>query len=123
MALHPVFLRFARVLLLAALASPQWLAAASAANAFTGRWALTIPNGSAGWLEIKEEKGWYDGDAEDADDLPVVRSKGAGTREQPARFTAGSNDPELELEVDAVCVRLSDLCRYAFSIVRMNEGK
>ena len=30
-------------------------------EAFVGRWALTIPNGAAGWLEIKREKGWYDG--------------------------------------------------------------
>ena len=30
-------------------------------EAFVGRWALTIPNGAAGWLEIKKEKGYYDG--------------------------------------------------------------
>lgn len=28
---------------------------------FLGRWALTIPGGGAGWLEIKQEGGWYDG--------------------------------------------------------------
>ncbi|MGD0539020.1 MAG: DUF1080 domain-containing protein [Verrucomicrobiota bacterium] len=28
---------------------------------FLGRWALTIPGGGAGWLEIKKESGWYDG--------------------------------------------------------------
>jgi hypothetical protein len=28
---------------------------------FLGRWALTIPGGAAGWLEIKKEKGYYDG--------------------------------------------------------------
>ena len=30
-------------------------------EAFIGRWALTIPGGAAGWLEIKKEKGYYDG--------------------------------------------------------------
>ncbi|MDO8542668.1 MAG: DUF1080 domain-containing protein [Opitutaceae bacterium] len=30
-------------------------------EAFLGRWALTIPGGRAGWLEVKQEKGWYDG--------------------------------------------------------------
>ncbi|MBL9127484.1 MAG: DUF1080 domain-containing protein [Verrucomicrobiales bacterium] len=28
---------------------------------FLGRWALTIPGGGAGWLEIRKEKGYYDG--------------------------------------------------------------
>ena len=38
------------------------LAAVAAPNeAFVGRWALTLPNGTAGWLEIKKEKGFYDG--------------------------------------------------------------
>ncbi len=38
------------------------LAAFAAPNeAFLGRWALTLPNGAAGWLEIKKEKGYYDG--------------------------------------------------------------
>jgi hypothetical protein len=38
------------------------LGAATANNdAFLGRWALTIPTGAAGWLEIKKENGWLDG--------------------------------------------------------------
>lgn len=28
---------------------------------FLGRWALTLPNGRAGWLEITRQDGWYDG--------------------------------------------------------------
>lgn len=37
-----------------------WLARAD--DAFVGRWALTIPGGGAGWLEIRKEAGgWYDG--------------------------------------------------------------
>jgi hypothetical protein len=28
---------------------------------FFGRWALTIPGGGAGWLEIRDAGGWYDG--------------------------------------------------------------
>jgi len=28
---------------------------------FLGRWALTLPNGAAGWLEVKKEKGYFDG--------------------------------------------------------------
>jgi hypothetical protein len=34
---------------------------AAANDAFLGRWALTIPGGGAGWLEVKKENGWYDG--------------------------------------------------------------
>jgi hypothetical protein len=30
-------------------------------SAFVGRWALTIPGGAAGWLEVKKENGWFDG--------------------------------------------------------------
>src|SRR5690606_4259800 len=30
-------------------------------EAVLGTWALTLPNGAAGWLEIKKERGWYDG--------------------------------------------------------------
>lgn len=41
------------------------LAGASVAAAdpadYVGRWALTIPGGGAGWLEIRKEGGWYDG--------------------------------------------------------------
>lgn len=33
----------------------------AAGNPFAGRWALTIPGGGAGWLEIREETGWLDG--------------------------------------------------------------
>lgn len=39
------------------LASPL---ASPANDAFLGRWALTIPDGGAGWLEVRKEKGWYD---------------------------------------------------------------
>ena len=35
--------------------------AAAPNEGFLGRWALTLPNGAAGWLEIKKEKGYYDG--------------------------------------------------------------
>jgi hypothetical protein len=37
------------------------LRAAAAGDGFIGRWALTIPGGAAGWLEVKKENGWYDG--------------------------------------------------------------
>ena len=37
------------------------LAAAPAADPFIGRWALTIPGGAAGWLEITKQNGWFDG--------------------------------------------------------------
>lgn len=33
----------------------------AADQSFLGRWALTIPGGRAGWLEIKQERGWLDG--------------------------------------------------------------
>jgi len=37
------------------------LHAAQPSDALLDRWALTIPGGSAGWLELKKENGWYDG--------------------------------------------------------------
>jgi hypothetical protein len=37
------------------------LRAAAAADPFLGRWALTLPGGAAGWLEVKQESGWLDG--------------------------------------------------------------
>jgi hypothetical protein len=36
-------------------------AAAPASDPFLGRWALTISNGAAGWLEVKRQNGWFDG--------------------------------------------------------------
>lgn len=47
--------------LAAALLLTGSLWAAAPADAFLGRWALTIPNGAAGWLEVKREAGWLDG--------------------------------------------------------------
>ncbi len=37
------------------------LRAAPAGDGLVGRWALTLPGGSAGWLEVKKENGWIDG--------------------------------------------------------------
>lgn len=34
---------------------------ARANEAFFGRWALTIPGGGAGWLELRKESGYFDG--------------------------------------------------------------
>jgi hypothetical protein len=36
-------------------------AATPGPDAFVGRWALTIPGGAAGWLEITKESSWFDG--------------------------------------------------------------
>jgi hypothetical protein len=41
------------------LAGSVWGLAAD--ESFLGRWALTIPGGGAGWLEIKQENGYLDG--------------------------------------------------------------
>jgi hypothetical protein len=35
--------------------------AASSAEDFTGRWALDLAGGGAGWLEISPQAGWFDG--------------------------------------------------------------
>ena len=51
---------FRRLLSTCALATSLH-AAAPANDGFFGRWALTIPGGGAGWLEITQEKGWFDG--------------------------------------------------------------
>ena len=37
------------------------LRATAPGDAFLGRWALTVPGGDPGWLEVRREKGWYDG--------------------------------------------------------------
>ena len=50
----------ARTLLTGALFTAGWVQAQDG-SAFLGRWALTTPDKQAGWLEIKQEKGWYDG--------------------------------------------------------------
>jgi hypothetical protein len=44
-----------------ALSSGLRAAAAPANDPFFGRWALTLPGGGAGWLEVKKESGWLDG--------------------------------------------------------------
>ena len=35
--------------------------AMAAENEFAGRWALDLPEGRAGWLEIQPQDGWFDG--------------------------------------------------------------
>ena len=52
--------RFSTALLVTGLLTAT-AAPASPGEPFAGRWALTIPGGHAGWLEIKAENGWYDG--------------------------------------------------------------
>ena len=57
--------RLPRPLLLAALlaaAAPLFAAAPAApADPLLGRWGLALPNGGAGWLELKAQDGWVDG--------------------------------------------------------------
>ena len=58
-----LFLRRVRLLLVWSLLACSLRAAANdaAVSPLLGRWGLTLPNGSAGWLEVKKENGWYDG--------------------------------------------------------------
>lgn len=58
--MHSPAPRFTRLACLFSLVAGSLLTA-SANDAFVGRWALTIPGGGAGWLEIRKENGWYDG--------------------------------------------------------------
>ncbi len=55
------FSRFPGLVITALILGGAIQAAPAADQGFFGRWALTIPNGRAGWLEIKQEQGWYDG--------------------------------------------------------------
>ena len=55
--LHPLA-ALAGALLLTLSASA---AAPAAAGPLAGRWALTLPNGAAGWLEVADRGGWLDG--------------------------------------------------------------
>lgn len=50
-----------RGLALALLFAGGFRAAVTASDAFVGQWALTIPNGAAGWLEVKKENGRLSG--------------------------------------------------------------
>src|SRR5688572_26234670 len=50
-----------RGLVVALVMSGGLRAAVTGNDAFLGRWALTIPSGAAGWLEVKKENGWFDG--------------------------------------------------------------
>lgn len=50
-----------RTVLLSLVFMPVLAMSLSAADAVFGRWALTLPNGGAGWLEVVERDGWYDG--------------------------------------------------------------
>ncbi len=50
-----------RACVLAVFTAAGLQAAAPAAEQFLGRWALTIPGGGAGWLEVKQERGFLDG--------------------------------------------------------------
>lgn len=36
-------------------------AASATGSDFAGRWALELPRGGAGWLEIESQEGWFDG--------------------------------------------------------------
>jgi hypothetical protein len=57
-----LFRRFGSLALCCLVASMLSAAAPAAATSpFLGRWALTLPNGGAGWLEVTKENGWYDG--------------------------------------------------------------
>jgi hypothetical protein len=50
-----------RGLLVAGVLAAGLRAATPRDNPFFGRWALTISGGGAGWLEVTNENGWYDG--------------------------------------------------------------
>lgn len=52
---------FHLALLSAALVLPALAATAQDVAPFLGRWALTIPGGRAGWLEVSQEDGYLDG--------------------------------------------------------------
>jgi hypothetical protein len=57
--IRPSVFSTCRLLLVSLLASTNLAAAAK--DAFVGRWALNLPGDRAGWLEVRQEKGWYDG--------------------------------------------------------------
>ncbi|MBL9205076.1 MAG: DUF1080 domain-containing protein [Opitutaceae bacterium] len=60
MSTRPILSRLLRTFVLVGSISTA-LFAAPAKNPLLDRWALNLPNGAAGWLEIKQEKGWLDG--------------------------------------------------------------
>eukprot|EP01034_Spumella_vulgaris_P009354 gene9354-11874_t len=49
--------RLSLIMVLLTLAAPGF----AATESLLGRWALTLGNGRAGWLEIRQEAGWLDG--------------------------------------------------------------
>lgn len=55
------FRRVVRRSVLSAGLLPVWMCVYGAGiDDYLGRWALTIPGGGAGWLEVRRENGWYD---------------------------------------------------------------
>lgn len=50
-----------RIFLFSLVASASLTVVAQDIAPFLGRWALTIPSGRAGWLEVTQEKGYLDG--------------------------------------------------------------
>lgn len=61
---NPTRFSLAAIGLAGALVFAHGLRAAAPAGGpepFLGRWALSLPGGSAGWLEVKKEGGWLDG--------------------------------------------------------------
>lgn len=61
--LIPTFLKsvFRRAVLAAGFVPVCIAASGGSIDDYLGRWALTIPGGGAGWLEVHRENGWYDG--------------------------------------------------------------
>ena len=57
--MHTTFPRIGRALALASTCTVLFSALA-ADSPFIGRWALTIPGGGAGWLEVTKQNGYYD---------------------------------------------------------------
>ncbi len=102
-----------RLALLAGAATFLTSSLAAAENPFLGRWALTIPNGGAGWLGIHEEEGqlkgsilWGGGSV-----LPVTRVKTEGgiltvTRVNESRQKDAAGQTVVRKSTETITARL-----------------
>lgn len=99
----------------------------AAANPFVGRWALTLPNGAAGWLGITEENGQFKGQIlwGGGSVIPVTSTSIQGeklivTRVQPARKASGKTPAREEITETITATVKGDVLQLATIKTRKN---
>lgn len=99
----------------------------AAVNPFVGRWALTLPNGAAGWLGITEENGqfksqilWGGGSVVPVTSTSIQGEKLIVTRVQPARKASGKTPAREEITETITATVMGDVLQLATIKTRKN---